>query len=308
MAQTLSATQQPQQHISTVSDYLLLMKPRVMSLAIFTAAIGMLVSPMPSHPGLLLISLVAIATGAGAAGVLNQWYDRDLDALMTRTHARPLPQGHIDPAEALSFGLILAVLSVMVLGLAANPLAGFMLAVTIFFYVVIYTIWLKRRTPHNIVIGGAAGAFPPVIGWLAAGGEASAVMPWLLFAIIFLWTPPHFWALALARRQDYKRANLPMLPTIASTRHSKSQIIAYSIMLLGATMLPTALGLASGYFALLAAILATGFMVALLRLAVADDTRLTQRALALFRYSISYLFLLFLGLGADAIILLGGTP
>ena len=299
MAQSQSIS--PPQHVSSLGDYFGLMKPRVMSLALFTAFIGMLVAPTATHPALLAISLLAIAGGAGAAGVLNQWYDRDIDGLMTRTAARPLPNGSIDPHEALSFGLIVASMSVMVLGFSANLLAAGMLAFTIFFYAVVYTMWLKRRTRQNIVIGGAAGALPPLIGWLAAGGEVFAPLPWLLFAIIFVWTPPHFWALALVRHKDYRRARLPMLPAVASVGECKAYIFAYSIALIALAMLPTMLGLTSVVFAGIAAMLGAGFLFAAVRLVAADASRLTHAALGLFRYSISYLFLLFLALGGDAV-------
>ncbi|MCG8625985.1 MAG: heme o synthase [Proteobacteria bacterium] len=289
-------------NIGTLGDWLSLMKPRVMSLALFTALIGMLVAPTAtaSHPILLIISLIAIAGGAGGSAVLNQWYDRDIDAKMFRTATRPLPRQCIDPNEAVSFGLVISAMSVLVLGFSANALAAGMLAFTIFFYAVIYTAWLKRRTRQNIVIGGAAGALPPVIGWLAAGGDPLHPLPWLLFAIIFIWTPPHFWALALVRKKEYIRAKVPMLPAVATTTSSKLQIAMYSLVLVPITLAPTAWGFTSAWFGVGALVLGTGFLLATLRLVFAGPTTLTQASLALFRYSITYLFLLFAALGVDA--------
>ena len=291
-------------NIATVGDWLSLMKPRVMSLALFTALIGMLVAPATtaSHPVLLIISLIAIAGGAGGSAVLNQWYDRDIDAKMLRTATRPLPRQCIDPNEAVSFGLVISAMSVLVLGFSANALAAIMLAFTIFFYAVIYTAWLKRRTRQNIVIGGAAGAFPPVIGWLAAGGDPAHPLPWLLFGIIFIWTPPHFWALALVRKKEYIRAGVPMLPAVASTATSKLQITIYSLVLVPISLAPTALGFAGVWFGGVAVMLGAGFLLATLRLVFAGPASLTQASMTLFRYSITYLFLLFLALGVDAYI------
>lgn len=305
MAQAFSSRDSsgfPTNNIATLGDWLSLMKPRVMSLALFTALIGMLVAPTAtiSHPILLTISLIAIAGGAGGSAVLNQWYDRDIDAKMLRTATRPLARQCIDPNEAVSFGLVISAMSVLVLGFSANALAAGMLAFTIFFYAVIYTAWLKRRTRQNIVIGGAAGAFPPVIGWLAASGDPLHPLPWLLFAIIFVWTPPHFWALALARRKEYIRAGVPMLPAVATTATSKLQISMYSLMLVPISLAPTALGFASVWFGGVALILGGGFLLATLRLGFARPANLTQASMALFRYSITYLFVLFFALGVDA--------
>src|ERR1700726_1547244 len=207
-----------------VADYVALMKPRVMSLVVFTALVGLVVAPAHVHPVIGFTALLCIAVGAGAAGALNMWFDADVDAVMTRTARRPIPSGRVTPGEALAFGLTLATGSVVVLGLLVDWLAAVLLAFTIFFYIVIYTMWLKRATPQNIVIGGAAGAFPPVIGWVAATGSIG-IEPVLLFLLVFFWTPPHFWALSLTRVDDYSRAGLPMLPVVAGTEATKRQIL-----------------------------------------------------------------------------------
>ena len=215
---------------AAVGDYIEILKPRVMSLVVFTGFVGLFVAPGHLHPVLALVAVLCIAVGSGAAGAINMWYERDIDAVMRRTAARPLPAGRMMPGEALGFGLVLAVGSVLVMALAANLVAAGLLALTIAFYVFIYTIWLKRRTPHNIVIGGAAGAFPPVIGWAAVSGDIA----WggiALFAIIFFWTPPHFWALALNRADDYTRAGVPMLPVVAGPRETKRQMLLYTLVL-----------------------------------------------------------------------------
>ncbi|MEX0752322.1 MAG: heme o synthase, partial [Xanthobacteraceae bacterium] len=213
-----------------VGDYVALMKPRVMSLVVFTAFVGLMIAPLPMHPVLAFTALLCVAVGAGAAGALNMWYDADIDAKMTRTSARPIPAGRVLPGEALGFGLTLAGFSVVLLGLLVNLVAAALLAFTIFFYVAIYTMWLKRRTPQNIVIGGAAGAFPPMIGWAAATGGVSLESV-LLFLIIFFWTPPHFWALSLYRADDYARAGIPMLPVVAGDRETRRQIVLYTLIL-----------------------------------------------------------------------------
>src|SRR5712691_231778 len=214
--------------LAGVGDFVALMKPRVMSLVVFTALVGLMVAPGYLHPVLGFAALLCIAIGAGAAGALNMWYDADVDAVMSRTKSRPIPAGRVLPQEALGFGMTLAVGSVAVLGLVANWLAAGLLAFTIFFYVAIYTAWLKRSTPQNIVIGGAAGAFPPMIGWAAATGSIS-LEPCLLFLIIFFWTPPHFWALSLLRVDDYERARVPMLPVVAGPDEPRRQIMLYSL-------------------------------------------------------------------------------
>jgi len=222
---------------ASFGDLAALMKPRVMSLVVFTALVGLLVAPGRLDPLIGFVALLCIAAGAGAAGVLNMWYDADIDALMTRTAMRPIPRGRVSRAEALTFGLVLAACSVAVLGFAVNVAAAALLAFTIFFYVVVYTMWLKRQTPQNIVIGGAAGAFPPVIGWVAATGRIG-VEPLILFLIIFLWTPPHFWALSLSRAGEYSRAGIPMLPVVAGTAETKRQILIYCILLVPISILP----------------------------------------------------------------------
>ena len=219
------------------------MKPRVMSLVVFTALTGMVAAPGSIHPVLGLIALLAIAIGAGAAGALNMWYDADIDARMARTAARPIPRGRLTPDEALSFGTVLSVFSILTLGVLVNWTAGILLALTIGFYLFIYTMWLKRRTPQNIVIGGAAGSFPPMIGWAAVTGTVS-IESVLMFLIIFVWTPPHFWALALYRCRDYERVGVPMLPVVAGAAETRRQIWLYSLVLVPLAVLPAAIGLA----------------------------------------------------------------
>ncbi|MEM1307771.1 MAG: heme o synthase, partial [Pseudomonadota bacterium] len=213
-----------------VSDFIALMKPRLMSLSVFTALVGMAAAPGDLHPIMAIIALTAIAVGAGASGALNMWYDADIDARMQRTHARPIPLGHVPRDDALIFGAVLSVLSVFTLGVLVDYVAGLLLAITIAFYLFVYTMWLKRRTPQNIVIGGAAGAFPPMIGWAAVTGGVS-IESLLLFALIFMWTPPHFWALALYRCRDYERVGVPMLPVVAGPDATRTQILAYSAIL-----------------------------------------------------------------------------
>jgi protoheme IX farnesyltransferase len=276
---------------ASVGDYLALMKPRVMSLVVFTALVGLMVAPTHVHPMIGLTALICIAVGAGAAGALNMWYDADIDAVMTRTASRPIPRGRIAPGEALGFGMTLAVFAVAVLGLLVSWTAAIFLAFTIFFYVAIYTMWLKRSTPQNIVIGGAAGAFPPMIGWAAATGGL-AVEPCLLFLIIFLWTPPHFWALSLVRTDDYARARIPMLPVVAGVAETRRQILLYAIVLLPVGASPWLLGYAGIIYGM-TALAAGALMVALawrLRVARADSEK---AAMQLFAFSILYLFTLF---------------
>src|SRR5262252_10867133 len=238
---------------ASVGDYIALMKPRVMSLVVFTAFVGLLVAPGHLHPVLGVGALICIAVGAGAAGALNMWYDADIDALMARTARRPIPAGRVTRGEALGFGMTLAVGSVAVLGLATNWLAAGLLAFTIFFYVAVYTMWLKRSTPQNIVIGGAAGAFPPMIGWAAATG-GTGLEAVFLFLIIFLWTPPHFWALALCRADDYARAGIPMLPVVAGTRETRRQILIYALVLAPLGVAPWIAGYAGPLYGAVAAI------------------------------------------------------
>ena len=296
MAQAISTTP----HLASPEDYVALMKPRVMSLVIFTAVIGVLVSPMTSHPVLMMISVLAIAAGAGASGAINQWYDRDIDAQMERTATRPIPLGRVHPDEALSLGMIISVLSVLVLGFSGGFKAAAMLAFTIVFYGLIYTVWLKRHTTQNIVIGGVAGAFPPVIGWLAAGGDIG-LSPVILFLIIFAWTPPHFWALALVRNDDYTRVGVPMLPVVHGFKATKDQIFVYALIVGVVGMVPSFIGMSSYAYLALSGVLGLRFvMLSWTVWRSADDDM--QSPMALFRFSILYLFLIFLGLGLDAAI------
>ena len=283
----------------SVADFWNLLKPRVMSLVIFTGFAGMFLAPTSIHPMLFIISLFAIAAGAGASGAINQWYDRDIDAVMQRTQNRPIPAGAVEPAEALSFGLIISALSVLVLGLASNWLAAGLLAFTIFFYGVVYTIWLKRSTPQNIVIGGAAGALPPVIGWAAVSGSLS-IEPLLLFAIIFMWTPPHFWALALFRNEDYTRAGVPMMPVVAGEAETRRQILIYAVLLAPLGVLPAFIGMSSLLYGVVAAGLGLNFIRLSRALMRSPDDTAARR---LFGFSIVYLFLLFLGLVIDRAIM-----
>ena len=278
-----------------VADFLELLKPRVMSLVVFTGFAGLIVSPGTPHPVLAAVAVLCIAVGAGAAGAINMWYDRDIDAIMSRTRGRPIPSGRVAPDEALAFGVILALFSVMVMGLALNWVASGLLATAIGFYVFVYTIWLKRRTPQNIVIGGAAGAFPPMIGWAAATGEVSLASI-ALFILIFMWTPPHFWSLALYRDGDYAKAGVPMLPVVAGRRETKRQILIYTGALLPVGLLPWWLGIAGGVYALVAVVLGVAFLLAAVKVWY-DETERSARAM--FGFSILYLFLMFAALIAD---------
>ncbi len=279
---------------SRLADFVTLTKPGVMMLAVFTAIVGLTIAPGDLAPLRVCFAVLAIAAGAGAAGVLNMWYDADIDAVMTRTARRPLPSGRIGQGEALAFGLVLAAGSVVVLALAANLVAAGLLAFTILFYVVVYTAWLKRRTPHNIVIGGAAGALPPVIGWAAATGHIG-LEPLVLFLIVFLWTPPHFWALALNRSDEYARAGVPMLPVVAGRTATKRQILLYGLLLVPASLLPCVLGFAGALYGAIAATSGALFIAIALRLSRMreGDAPVAQR---LFVFSIAYLFLLFAAL------------
>jgi protoheme IX farnesyltransferase len=277
--------------LASVSDYLALLKPRVMSLVIFTALVGLAVAPGHVHPLIGFTALLCIAVGAGAAGALNMWYDADIDAVMARTARRPVPMGRIKPGEAFAFGMTLAGFAVVTLGLLVNVIAAALLAFTIFFYVVIYTIWLKRWTPQNIVIGGAAGAFPPMIGWAAVTGSLSPE-PVLLFMIIFFWTPPHFWALALVRTDDYARAGIPMLPVVAGEMSTRRQILAHTLVLVPLGVAPWLLGYAGALYGLTAC--ASGAAMLVLAWQVFRERRPADRASKnLFAFSILYLFLLF---------------
>ncbi len=275
-------------------DFVTLMKPRVMLLAVLTALVGLMVAPGHLDPLLGSVAIVAIAAGAGAAGVLNMWYDADIDAMMSRTAWRAIPRGKISPREALVFGLVLACSAVAVLAIVTDVRAAALLAFTIFFYAVVYTIWLKRSTPQNIVIGGAAGALPPVIGWAAATGEVG-LEPVILFLIIFLWTPPHFWALALNRSDEYARAGVPMLPVVAGRAATTRQILIYSVLLAPISVLPWALGFAGPIYAATAVVCGGIFVGAALQLHRSGkaDKKAAHRV---FAFSIAYLFLLFAAL------------
>jgi len=275
-------------------DLLALTKPRVMSLVVFTALCGMLAAPVGIHPVLGFAAILCIALGAGAAAALNMWYEADLDALMKRTASRPIPAGRLDRQTALHFGVGLAVFSVLLMGLATNWLAASILAASILFYVLVYTIWLKRRTPQNIVIGGAAGAFPPVIGWAAATGDVT-LLPALLFTLVFLWTPPHFWALSLFVRSDYAAAGVPMLPVVAGARATRQQIALYTLPMAAAAVAPWPLGLTGPVHGLAAAALSLVFLLLSLRVLAnrADEPAGMKPEKRLFAYSILYLFAMF---------------
>lgn len=285
-----------------VADYIALLKPRVMSLVVFTALVGLVIAPGSFHPVLAITSILCIAVGGGAAGALNMWYDADIDALMSRTANRPIPRGRILPGEALAFGLTLAFFSVMTLGILVNWLAGALLAFTIFFYVVIYTMWLKRWTAQNIVIGGAAGALPPVVAWAAATGSLSPE-PILLFLIIFLWTPPHFWALALFRTDDYERAKVPMLPNVAGPDATRLQILLYTVVLVAVAIAPWPLGYFSAIYGVTSVILGAGMMWYAIRVYRHRTGSAALRATrGLFKFSILYLFALFAVLLCEVVV------
>jgi heme o synthase len=285
--------------LAGVEDYLALLKPRVMSLVVFTALVGLLVAPGHLHPVIGFTALLCIAIGAGASGALNMWYDADIDAVMTRTVNRPIPAGRVQPGEALTFGATLAAFSVLVLGVLVSWFTAALLAFTIFFYVVVYTMWLKRSTPQNIVIGGAAGAFPPMIGWAAVTGDVS-LAPFLMFLIIFLWTPPHFWALALLRADDYARAGVPMLPVVAGLDATRRQILIYSAVLVPVGVSPSLFGFAGLIYGAVA-LFCGAVMLALAWRVYRDRTgsAATTAAKKLFAFSLLYVFVLFAALLAD---------
>ncbi|MBX9683533.1 MAG: heme o synthase [Hyphomicrobium sp.] len=283
-----------------VSDYIQLMKPRVMTLVILTALAAMIAAPGAIHPVIGVIAIFAIAVGAGASGALNMWYDADIDARMARTAARPLPRGRITADEALQFGTVLSVCSVLTLGVLVNWVAGALLALTIAFYIFVYTMWLKRRTPHNIVIGGAAGAFPPMIGWAAVTGTVSLESV-LLFLIIFMWTPPHFWALALYRCRDYERVGVPMLPVVAGLAETRRQILIYSILLVPLAILPYVIGLGGLTYLAFSVVLGAGFLWLAIKVYTTTEGREADAAAKqLFWFSILYLYLLFAVLLVEA--------
>ena len=277
----------------SVGDFVQLMKPRVMSLVVFTAFVGLMAAPGHLHPLLAGIALLAIAIGAGASGALNMWYDADIDARMARTAARPIPRGRVTESEALTFGVVLAVGSVFTLGVLVNWVAGGLLALTIAFYIFVYTMWLKRRTPQNIVIGGAAGAFPPMVGWAAVTGGVSLESV-LLFLIIFVWTPPHFWSLALYRCRDYERVGVPMLPVVAGPKETRRQIVLYSLLLVPLAITPVFIGLGHACYAVTSVLLGAVFLYLAFQVArITEGREADQAARRLFTFSIFYLFGLF---------------
>jgi len=278
-----------------VGDFIALLKPRVMSLVVFSGFAGLFVAPGHIHPVIAAVAVLCIAVGAGASGAINMWYDRDIDAIMSRTRNRPIPRGYVTADQALAFGLVLAGFSVMLMGLAVNLTAAALLAFTIFFYVVIYTIWLKRSTPQNIVIGGASGAFPPMIGWAAVTGDVSLASI-SLFLIIFMWTPPHFWALSLYREGDYAKAGVPMMPVVAGARSTKLQMLVYTLILCPLTLAPVFLGVAGWVYGAVSIALNVGFVGHAIRVLRSDDLR---NAKLMFGFSLLYLFLHFAVLCID---------
>jgi protoheme IX farnesyltransferase len=280
-----------------VSDFIALLKPRVMSLVVFSGLAGLVMAPGHIHPFLGFVAILCIALASGAAGAINMWYERDIDALMSRTKNRPLPQGRVNPDEAVSFGIVLTVLSVFLMGLALNWCAAALLGFASFFYVFVYTIWLKRRTPQNIVIGGAAGAFPPMIGWAAVTGHVSPESL-LMFALIFFWTPPHFWALALYRNEDYKKAGIPMLPVVAGERATKNQILLYTLLLAPLAVAPYLMHMTGIVYLIGASLLHALFILSALKVRRETEYRYAR---AMFGYSIFYLFALFGLMMADRI-------
>jgi heme o synthase len=280
---------------AAVGDYVQILKPRVMSLVVFTGAVGLAVAPGHLHLFLAAVTILCIAVGAGASGAINMWYDRDIDRVMERTASRPLPAGRMAPGEALGFGCVLSVGSVAVMGVAVNWAAAALLALTIGFYVFVYTMWLKRRTPQNIVIGGAAGALPPLIGWAAVTGDVG----WgaiALFAIIFFWTPPHFWALSLYKSDEYAAAGIPMLPVVAGPRETKRQMLLYTLVLWPVTAAPWFLGLAGPVYATGAGVLSFLFTLCAIRVWRDESERSARQ---MFGFSLLYLFLIFAVLLAD---------
>ena len=285
-------------------DFLALTKPRVMVLVVYTALCGLLAAPGHIHPVIAFTAILCTTVGAGAAGALNMWYESDLDAQMKRTQKRPLPAGRMDRQSALHFGVALGVGSVLVMGLAVNLLAAAILAASILFYVFVYTVWLKRRTPQNIVIGGAAGAFPPLIGWAAATGQIG-ILPVLMFLLVFLWTPPHFWALSLFLRTDYAAAGVPMLPVVAGVPATRRQVLLYTIPMAAAAIAPWPLGEAGAIYGVAAGLLTAWFVLLAVRVRFSRETdqALMKPERALFKFSILYLFALFGALVVDKLVL-----
>lgn len=294
---TLTGAALPLWRDTAVTDFVALLKPRVMSLVVFTGFAGIIIAPGEIHPVIAAIAVLSIAIATGAAGAINMWYERDIDARMSRTRNRPLPAGRMEPETALAYGVILAGGSVMVMALGVNWTAAALLALAIGFYVFVYTIWLKRRTPQNIVIGGAAGAFPPMIGWAAVTGDVS-LGGIALFALIFMWTPPHFWALSLYKRGDYESAGVPMLPVVSGVTETKRQILLYTLLLIPVSLVPWWLGTASGVWAALAAALGAYFVWLAIAVRRDDGERAARR---MFAFSLVYLFVLFSGLIADSL-------
>ncbi len=299
-----------------VGDYIALLKPRVMSLVVFSGFAGLVAAPGVIHPFLAAVAVLCIAVSAGAAGAINMWYDRDIDAIMERTQSRPIPTGRVSPDEALSFGVTLSLFSVMVMGLAVNWTAAALLAFANGFYVFVYTMWLKRSTPQNIVIGGAAGAFPPMIGWAAVTGSVD-LQSTVLFMIIFMWTPPHFWALALFREIDYAKAGVPMLPVVAGVDATKRQMLLYTLVLVPITLLPSLLGTTGWLYGVAATLLGLRFLHLAWKVLHDDGVRYAKQ---MFGFSIVYLFALFAllmldrapgawsNLGLDVLFQMGRTP
>jgi protoheme IX farnesyltransferase len=289
-----------------IGDYWALLKPRVMSLVVFTAVVGLILAPGDLHWVKGVVAILCIAIGAGASGALNQWYDADIDAVMARTAGRPVPAGRISPDAALEFGMVLSFLSVGAMAVLVSYVAAGLLAFTIFFYAVVYTMWLKRTTAQNIVIGGASGALPPVIAWSAVTGTVD-LYPMILFAIIFLWTPAHFWALALVKNDDYTRAKVPMLPVVAGARATKRQIVLYAVLTAAAAIAPFVLGYAGVAYATVAGVLSMGFVALSIRLWRTADGAERKPALQLFAYSIAFLFAVFFMAGLERLVLGGGA-
>ena len=283
-------------------DFLALTKPRVMTLVVFTAFCGLLAAPGTLHPTLAFAAIIAIALGAGAAGALNQWYEADIDGVMKRTAGRPLPAGRMDREAALQFGVGLSVFSVCLMLIATNWLAAAILAVSILFYVLVYTVWLKLRTPQNIVIGGAAGAFPPMVGWAAVTGDVT-LLPVLMFSLIFLWTPPHFWALALFMKSDYAKAGVPMLPVVAGERPTRRHILLYTLPMAAVAVLPWALQLTGAIYGAIATAMSIVFIALSVRIALRTSDAAMKPEKQLFKFSMLYLFVVFAALAADRLIL-----
>jgi protoheme IX farnesyltransferase len=274
---------------ASLGDYIALLKPRVMSLVVFTGLAGVVLAPVKMHPLLAFVAVLCIAMASGASGAINMWWEREIDAQMTRTKNRPLPLGKIDPQSALEFGVVMLAASVFLMALAINMLAAGLLLAAALFYIFVYTIWLKPRTPQNIVIGGAAGAFPPMIGWAAATGDVG-LSTFILFALIFFWTPPHFWALALYRSEDYARAGIPMLPVVKGAWATKIQMLVYTVLLLPLSLLPVYVGMAGYFYGVTAALLSAGF-IGMAVWVMRDETERAPKAM--FRYSLLYLSWLF---------------